>query len=452
MAGLLEARIREFYLADEACPLSYEPSGEDFLSPCLAEADLMRRVLAPAEFAAWLARFLPGLPASGGSGWLAPAVVTDPSDPKLAHLDGLNLSRAWMLEGIASGLPAGDPRAAAVLAAASAHRDAGLASVTGAHYEGGHWLGTFAAYLTTRRGLAAPGSGASAAAATTVTAEPAAAFAAVLSEAWEDTLRDDPLLATRAGDARYNGRLPRVTPEDQQRQAASARATLDRLAAIDRRALPRRDQVTYDILARVQREALAEIEHKAWLVPITNREGFHIDVARLPDEMPLRTVGEYEAYMSRLADFPRYAREQIANMRAGIAGGVTLPRAVLAGSRRRWPRIVKPPEQSVFCRAVRGASRPASRGRPRAAARGAARAVIEESVVPGLPRVPASSCATSTCPARAARRSARRRCPTGARFYAQRVRILHHARPDARGGAPDRAARGGADPRARWTR
>ena len=84
--------------------------------------------------------------------WLPPAVVTDPGDPKLAHLDGLNLSRAWMLEGIAAGLPTGDPRLAALREAAGRHREAGLAAVTGAHYEGGHWLGSFATYLVTRRG------------------------------------------------------------------------------------------------------------------------------------------------------------------------------------------------------------------------------------------------------------------------------------------------------------
>ena len=79
----------------------------------------------------------------------APAVVTDPSDPKLAHLDGLNLSRAWMLLGMARGLPASDARIAGLRATAAAHRDAGLRAVTGAHYEGGHWLGTFAVYLVT---------------------------------------------------------------------------------------------------------------------------------------------------------------------------------------------------------------------------------------------------------------------------------------------------------------
>ncbi len=113
----------------------------------------MRRILAPPAFAAWLGAFLPGLPLDGSAAWLEPAVVSDPSDPKLAHLDGLNLSRAWMLEGIAAGLPTADPRRAGVLAAAARHRSAGLRSVTGEHYEGGHWLGSFATYLVTGRGL-----------------------------------------------------------------------------------------------------------------------------------------------------------------------------------------------------------------------------------------------------------------------------------------------------------
>ena len=151
--ALVASRSREFYVSDRGCPLDYEPSGEDFLSPCLAEADLMRRVLPPAEYARWLDAFLPGLPRDGRAGWLAPGIVTDPTDPKLAHLDGLNLSRAWMLEGIAAGLPGRDRRVAALRAAAAVHREKGLAAVTGAHYEGGHWLGTFAVYLVTCRGL-----------------------------------------------------------------------------------------------------------------------------------------------------------------------------------------------------------------------------------------------------------------------------------------------------------
>jgi hypothetical protein len=147
---------KKFFLADKNCPLAYEPSGEDFLSPCLGEADVMRRVLSPNEFAKWLTGFMPQIPIRPlAADWLPVTVSPDPSDPKLAHLDGLNLSRAWMLEGIISGLPSDDPRRPALAAAAEAHRRAGLAAVTGEHYEGGHWLGSFAVYLTTRRGIAA---------------------------------------------------------------------------------------------------------------------------------------------------------------------------------------------------------------------------------------------------------------------------------------------------------
>jgi hypothetical protein len=156
MRGLLEAKARMFYLSDRSCALGYEPSGEDFLSPCMAEADFMRRVLAPGEFATWLRAFLPQIPPNGRADWLAPGIVTDRTDPKLAHIDGLNLSRAWMLEGIASGLPKGDRRGAALLAAAASHRSAALPAVTGDHYEGGHWLGTFALYLVSKAGLAKP--------------------------------------------------------------------------------------------------------------------------------------------------------------------------------------------------------------------------------------------------------------------------------------------------------
>jgi hypothetical protein len=158
MTDLLRERIGVFYLDDRNCPINYEPSGQDFLSPCLAEADLIRRVLPPDKFGGWLKAFLPNIEASRGGArtWLKPAVVTDPSDPKLAHLDGLNLSRAWMLEGIASGLPANDGRRQVLLDTATAHREAGLRAVTGEHYEGGHWLGSFAVYLVTLRGLKKP--------------------------------------------------------------------------------------------------------------------------------------------------------------------------------------------------------------------------------------------------------------------------------------------------------
>ena len=152
MRRLLTDAAQRFYHGDRNCPLSYEPSGQDFLSPCLAEADFMRRVLDRPAFSQWLTGFLPGIPADGAAAWLPPAVVTDRADPKLAHVDGLNLSRAWMLKGIASGLRTDDRRSKALLAAAKAHSEAALPAVTGEHYEGGHWLGTFAVYLASGAG------------------------------------------------------------------------------------------------------------------------------------------------------------------------------------------------------------------------------------------------------------------------------------------------------------
>jgi hypothetical protein len=143
---LVESRARDYYLQDRACPLSYEPSGEDFLSPCLAEADVMRRILPAAEFARWFSAFLPHVD-------LEPTHVTDVTDGKLYHLAGLNLSRAWMLEGIVSKLPAADPRRQPFTALAGRLRQTGLESIKSEHYEGGHWLGSFAVYLVSGRGL-----------------------------------------------------------------------------------------------------------------------------------------------------------------------------------------------------------------------------------------------------------------------------------------------------------
>ena len=151
---LLKSTVSRLYTNDVNCPLAYEPSGQDFLSPCIAEADLMRRILPPSEYATWLTSFLPSIPQNGDSHWMSVATVVDKSDGKLAHLDGLNLSRAWMLEGIASALPANDKRVAAIQSAALDHHQAGINSVIhDMHYMGSHWLGSFATYLTTERGL-----------------------------------------------------------------------------------------------------------------------------------------------------------------------------------------------------------------------------------------------------------------------------------------------------------
>lgn len=146
-AALFEERARTFYLSDRAYAPHLEPDGEDFLSPSLGAADLMRRILPPGDFAAWLDRAMPTL-GRADEAWLTPAVVSDPSDGRLAHLDGLNLSRAWMLRGIADGLPESDPRVPSLRAIAELSAERGLASVSSEHYEGSHWLGTFGVYLS----------------------------------------------------------------------------------------------------------------------------------------------------------------------------------------------------------------------------------------------------------------------------------------------------------------
>ncbi len=140
----VEIRARQYFVNDRNCPIDYEPSGEDFLSPCLAEADVVRRILPASEFPAWFAAFLPRVE-------LQPTRVADVTDGKLYHLAGLNLSRAWMLEGIASKLPA--ERSTPLIVLAGRMREAGLAAIRSDQYEGGHWLGSFAVYLVSKRGL-----------------------------------------------------------------------------------------------------------------------------------------------------------------------------------------------------------------------------------------------------------------------------------------------------------
>ncbi len=155
-AELLDAvrtAVLGFYRDDVDAPLAYEPSGEDFLSPCLMEADLMRRVLDPPAFARWLGAFLPSLPTAAAGDWLPCGEVADETDGKLVHLHGLNLSRAWNLANIAAALPVNDRRIAALRAAAARHAEAGVAATLAAtDYAASHWLPTFAVYLLTRAG------------------------------------------------------------------------------------------------------------------------------------------------------------------------------------------------------------------------------------------------------------------------------------------------------------
>lgn len=153
LSELAADRARAFYLEDRDYPTRFEPSGEDFFSSGLNEADLMRRVLDPVAFSAWLDDFLPGIAARQLGNLGDPVEVSDVTDGRLVHLAGLDLSRAWTMEGIASALPADDRRGAWLRERAAAHRDAGLGYVFSGHFEGEHWLASFAVYLLTRAGI-----------------------------------------------------------------------------------------------------------------------------------------------------------------------------------------------------------------------------------------------------------------------------------------------------------
>lgn len=147
LAALIAERSRTYFAHDISYPAGWEPGGEDFFSPALMEADLMRRVLKPAEFRRWFYRFLPQLAAGGPKALLTPAVVTDRTDPKLVHLDGLNLSRAWCMRSVASALPANDRARRVLASSARRHTTAALAHVASGDYAGEHWLASFAVYL-----------------------------------------------------------------------------------------------------------------------------------------------------------------------------------------------------------------------------------------------------------------------------------------------------------------
>ena len=149
LRALVVERAQGYFARDRAAPLSWEPSGEDFLSPALEEAALMARVLPAREFPAWLRAFLPGLLKPGQ---LSPAVVSDRTDPKIVHLDGLNLSRADALYALARAL--GGKQRAGLLALGDAHAQASLPHIASGSYEGEHWLATFAVHMLDARAAA----------------------------------------------------------------------------------------------------------------------------------------------------------------------------------------------------------------------------------------------------------------------------------------------------------
>lgn len=138
---LIEKRAKDYFLNDDNCPIEWEPSGFDFLSPCLAEVDIMRRVLPKQAFRLWMKDFMPQL--RNKDFMMEVAEVTDRTDGKLVHLDGLNFSRAWVFYGLANQYP---EEYGHLRALANDHVSQSFPNLVGDSYEGGHWLGTFALY------------------------------------------------------------------------------------------------------------------------------------------------------------------------------------------------------------------------------------------------------------------------------------------------------------------
>ena len=149
LESLAVERSRTYFARDVNYPAAWEPGGEDFFSPALMEADLMRRVMPEREFAVWFHRFLPGIARHQPRQLLQAAIVTDRSDPKLVHLDGLNLSRAWCMRSIAVALPKNDTARKVLAHSANVHAQAALPFIASGNYEGEHWLASFAVYMLT---------------------------------------------------------------------------------------------------------------------------------------------------------------------------------------------------------------------------------------------------------------------------------------------------------------
>lgn len=171
---------------------------------------------------------------------------------------------------------------------------------------------------------------------------------ALFDAEWEARLRDEPLFASEeVGDYRWNDRLPSVSVADEERRARARGGFLGRLHAIDRAALAPAEQASYDIFERILSDENAEFMFRSFLMPITNRSGFHVSFAEMPKRVPLATVKDYEDYIARLQGFAAYAAQNVELMRQGIRERVVLPQITLVGYEGAIePHIVDVPSQS----------------------------------------------------------------------------------------------------------
>jgi len=179
------------------------------------------------------------------------------------------------------------------------------------------------------------------------TTEASAQLRQLFADHWDFGIRESPLYATAVGDHRFNDRLGEVTTDAHARRAEANRSFLARLERIDRSALEPEERISYDIFRLQREDALRSHGFRAYLIPITNREGFHTSFPQLHERVPLNNVRDYENYIARLEDFQRFAREHIALMREGRETGMILPAVVLQGIEETIrPHVVADVEQS----------------------------------------------------------------------------------------------------------
>lgn len=171
----------------------------------------------------------------------------------------------------------------------------------------------------------------------------------LLDDEWAWRLRENPLFATSVGDHSMDDKLPSVTIADYERREKDTRDFVKRLEAIDRTKLSDTDRINYDIFGRVLRDRITDSEFKGYLMPITNREGFHTDYPQLPDNVPLETVKDYDNYCARLEATQVYFKQQIDLMRAGLKAGYVLPKVVMTGLEDTVsPHVVDDPTKSLL--------------------------------------------------------------------------------------------------------
>jgi uncharacterized protein (DUF885 family) len=209
-------------------------------------------------------------------------------------------------------------------------------------------------------------------------------FKGLLEEAWEFQVREDPLLASATGDARFDDRLPSVAPADFERRGEFWKRAQARLHAIDRARLSEPDRVSYDMFERNLEDEIAEVAFRTWRMPLNAEGSFHSDFARLPASLPLATTRDYLNYVARLRAFPAYGRQQIANMREGLRTGFTQPRVTLEGFEGTiTTHLVANLETSVFWKPFASFPATVPEG-DRERLRAAGRAAIEGEVIPAL--------------------------------------------------------------------